>query len=60
MSSMEEVKRYAVMASELSNGIITPGSVVGAGYKDARKIAFQYISRELLKNLQKLENETNV
>lgn len=51
-----EVKRYAVMFSDLANGKITPRSVVGTGYKDARKVAFMYISEMLL---QKLEEETN-
>lgn len=59
MSSIKDIKRFAEMASDLANGRITPRSVVGTGYKDARKVAFLYISDMLLEKVQKLEEETN-
>lgn len=55
-----ELKRYAEMFSDLANGRITPRSVIGTGYTDGKKVAFQYISERILSHLQQLEENTNV
>ena len=45
---LTEIDRCIQMLSDLAYGRITPRSVVGTGYKDARKVAFMYLTDRLV------------
>lgn len=39
----ETLARYTQMKDDLANGLITPRKVVGTGYKNARKVANEWL-----------------
>jgi len=39
----EKLARYTEMKTDLANGLITPRKVVGTGYKNARKVANEWL-----------------
>ena len=44
---MHETQKYITMLNELQSGVITPRSVVGGGYKNARKVAMEWIQTQI-------------
>jgi hypothetical protein len=43
---------YAEQIRALAHGEIKPGRIVGSGYKDARQVAFIWLSNQLIKQMQ--------
>lgn len=53
-SAQQDIDRYKKLKADLEEGLITPKSVVGGGYKDGRKVANQYLDEMIAKHEAKL------